>query len=95
MTAQKFSQADLDAVADNHELTEQDRALARPFAEVFPEIAAKLETELRTRGRPRSSAAKVSVTLRLDPDILASFRATGPGWQSRMNDVLRRAAQLP
>ena len=46
------------------------------------------------RGRPKSEAPKVSTTLRLDPDVLDSFRATGPGWQSRINAALRKAAGL-
>jgi uncharacterized protein (DUF4415 family) len=32
------------------------------------------------------------VTLRIDQDVLEHFRATGPGWQDRINDVLRKAA---
>ena len=34
---------------------------------------------------------KVSTTLRLDPEVLAAFKAEGPGWQSRINDALRSA----
>ncbi len=44
------------------------------------------------RGRPRSATRKVPLKLRLDPDVVKAFRATGPGWQSRMNAALRRAA---
>jgi uncharacterized protein (DUF4415 family) len=40
-------------------------------------------------GRPRGSD-KEQVTLRLDKVVLAHFRATGPGWQTRMNEALRR-----
>ena len=46
----------------------------------------------RLRGRPKSAQAKVAVKLRLDPDIVAALRATGEGWQTRLNDALR--AQL-
>ena len=46
------------------------------------------------RGRPKSAAPKVSTTLRLDPEVLESFRAGGPGWQSRINAALRKAAGL-
>lgn len=46
------------------------------------------------RGRPKELVTKVSTTLRLDPDVLAAFKAEGPGWQSRMNEALRRAAGL-
>lgn len=44
-------------------------------------------------GRPKGSA-KRPVSLRLDQDVIARFRADGPGWQSRMNDALRKAAGL-
>jgi uncharacterized protein (DUF4415 family) len=35
------------------------------------------------------------VSLRLDPDVLAHFRRSGRGWQSRINAALRKAAKLP
>lgn len=40
-------------------------------------------------GRPPSENPKKQVTLRLDPDVLEKFRATGKGWQSRINAALR------
>lgn len=43
----------------------------------------------RGRGRPRSEAPKQQVTLRLDGDVIAAMRASGPGWQARANAVLR------
>lgn len=42
-------------------------------------------------GRPRSPSPKRQVTLRLDGDLLERLRATGPGWQSRVNAALRQA----
>ncbi len=45
-------------------------------------------------GRPMSDAPKGAISLRLDPDVLAFFRATGPGWQTRINAALRKAAKL-
>jgi uncharacterized protein (DUF4415 family) len=47
------------------------------------------------RGRPKAKRTKRAVSLRLDPDILAHFRRGGPGWQSRINATLRKAAKLP
>ena len=47
------------------------------------------------RGRPKSQNSKRPVSLRLDPDVLAHFRRSGRGWQSRINAVLRKAAKLP
>jgi uncharacterized protein (DUF4415 family) len=46
----------------------------------------------RTTG---SASSKEAVSIRLDAEVLAYFRATGPGWQSRINAALRRAAGLP
>lgn len=43
---------------------------------------------------PQRDRAKQQVTLRLDPDVIAKFREGGPGWQSRMNEALRKAAGL-
>ena len=42
-------------------------------------------------GRPPAENPKKQVTLRLDPDVLETFRATGKGWQSRINAELRKA----
>ena len=50
---------------------------------------------LTRAGRPpQGERAKRQVTLRLDPDIVERFRATGPGWQSRINEALRKAVGL-
>ena len=47
---------------------------------------------LTRMGRPPlGDTAKKQVTLRLDSDVVAAFRAGGAGWQSRMNEVLRKA----
>jgi uncharacterized protein (DUF4415 family) len=45
-------------------------------------------------GRPPSPDPKRQVTLRLDRAVLEAFRATGPGWQSRINAELRKALGL-
>ena len=47
-----------------------------------------------SRGRPKSANPKEHVNMRLDRDVLAYFRAGGPGWQSRINAALRKAARL-
>jgi uncharacterized protein (DUF4415 family) len=47
------------------------------------------------RGRPKSKNPKRPVSLRLDPEVLAHFRRSGRGWQSRINAALRKAAKLP
>ena len=50
--------------------------------------------KLVRRGRPKSDTPKEAVSLRLDPDVVAHYRKTGPGWQSRINEDLRKAAKL-
>lgn len=47
--------------------------------------------KLVRRGRPKSDNPKKLVSLRIDGDVLDRFRASGPGWQSRINDILRQA----
>jgi len=51
-------------------------------------------TKLKTRGRPKSIAPKEPVKLRLDADVLAALRASGEGWQTRINDALRASLKL-
>ena len=50
---------------------------------------------LKRRGRPPAVVTKEKVPLRLDPDVVAFFRATGDGWQTRINAALRKVAGLP
>ncbi len=45
--------------------------------------------KLIRRGRPPSPAPKRLVSIRLDPDVLDGLRATGPGWQTRLNEIAR------
>ena len=45
------------------------------------------------RGRPLGSGTKTQVTLRLDVEVVEKFRATGDGWQTRINDALKSWVQ--
>ena len=78
--------------SDNPEWTEADFARARPAAEILP--VEVLDAFRRARGRPKSETPKISIKLRLDPDVVEAFRDQGPGWQSRMNTALRAAVGL-
>jgi uncharacterized protein (DUF4415 family) len=71
------------------ELTAADFRAMKPLAEVVPELA-ELVRKRGERG-PQKAPTKQQVTLRLDRDVVDRFRATGPGWQRRMNEVLRKA----
>ncbi|MCE9549750.1 MAG: BrnA antitoxin family protein [Betaproteobacteria bacterium] len=55
----------------------------------LPLTDAELKQFKRGRGRPMGSGKKEQVTLRLDAEILEQFKATGNGWQTRINDALR------
>jgi uncharacterized protein (DUF4415 family) len=46
-------------------------------------------TITRRRGRPKKADAKIHIHIRLSPNVLGHFRATGPGWQTRIDEVLR------
>jgi uncharacterized protein (DUF4415 family) len=46
------------------------------------------ETLVR-RGRPKAESTKLALTVRYDAEVVAAFRATGRGWQTRMNDALK------
>jgi uncharacterized protein (DUF4415 family) len=47
-------------------------------------------TLTRPRGRPKKADAKMHIHIRLSPQVLGYFRATGAGWQTRIDDVLRK-----
>jgi uncharacterized protein (DUF4415 family) len=49
---------------------------------------------LKSRGRPKLESPKEAVKLRLDADVLAALRASGEGWQTRVNDTLRASLKL-
>jgi uncharacterized protein (DUF4415 family) len=84
-----FSDKDLREVGNSPELTEADFANARPFAEVFPDLSASIR---KGRG-PNRSPTKKLVSLRLSPDVIEHFKKEGPGWQSRIDETLRKAVK--
>ena len=58
--------------------------------EALQQALAERRERLRRRGA-QAAPTKKQVTLRLDPDVIDKFRATGPGWQARINDALKAA----
>lgn len=77
---------------DNPEWTEDDFARARPAAEVLPpEVLAAFE---KKRGRPvgTTTSDREQVSLRLPKSVIEHFKGGGPGWQTRVVDVLVREA---
>lgn len=76
---------------ENPEWTEEDFANARPATEVLTEIFPKevAAAMLKPRGRPRKEVTKAAVNIRLSPDVVDAFRATGRGWQTRVDEALK------
>jgi len=75
----------IDEDGEVRELAVEDLAGFRPAAEVLPAVLAKT---LGVRG-PQKAPTKVATTIRFDHDVLAALKATGKGWQTRANDLLR------
>ena len=58
------------------------------------ELTSAEFAELRPlRGRPRVARPKAAMTMRVDADVLDALKASGPGWQTRVNDLLKDAVR--
>jgi uncharacterized protein (DUF4415 family) len=89
-----YSKEDWDSV-DSPELTAEELAAMRPSREVLPpEFFTGMAELRRARGRPPVEHPRKLVSIRLDQDVLDKFKATGKGWQSRINAELRKVAGL-
>lgn len=76
---------------------EEDAAIAAAIAmdpDAAPDLSTAESIGLVRRVRRPEPGATAEPGVRLDPDVLAYFRATGPNWQGRVNDVLRKAVGL-
>ena len=73
------------------ELTAEDFEGMRPLSEVDPGLVEAVAEYRRKRGRPKSPAPKIYIGLRLAPDVVESVKASGPGYNSRVEQVLRKA----
>ncbi len=86
-------QRGIDADPETRELTEDEFAKARPASEVLPEVVAaqKAGTLKRRRGErgPQKAPTKCLLSIRFSRDVIEYFRATGPGWQTRMDEALK------
>ena len=69
-------------------------SLAQAKAGQFARVHTPEQIAARRRGRPKLEAPKEAVKLRLDADVLAALRASGEGWQTRINDTLRASLAL-
>ena len=79
--------------AENPEWTEEDFRRARPALEVLPKDVVAVIRRYRGQRGPQKSPTKELISLRVDRDVAAAYRATGPGWQTRANAALRAYAK--
>ena len=56
---------------------------------VSAQAGAAALREARSRGRPKAPSTKQALTVRYDTEVIEAFKATGKGWQTRMNDALK------
>lgn len=86
-----------DAQGEVRELTAADLARFKPAQQVLP---AKLYEELISTNRragvrgPQKAPLKKPTTIRLDADVLAALKATGDGWQTRLNEMVRASLRM-
>lgn len=85
----------IDEDGEVRELTAEDLRYFRPAVEVLPpDLYAALvemnrQSKLRRGRGPQKAPVKRPTTIRFDADVLEGLRATGPGWQTRVNDAMR------
>jgi uncharacterized protein (DUF4415 family) len=79
---------------ENPEWKNGEFSRARPAREVLPGLfGSKVADELlKPRGRPKSPNSKVAISLRVAPEVLERWKASGAGWQTRMAESLKRHA---
>ena len=82
-----YTKKDWDAV-DNPEPTDKQLAKAKPFKEVFPELAKTIPT----RG-PQKKPTKQIISIRLSAEVLSHYKSKGPGWQSKIDEDLKKLAK--
>jgi uncharacterized protein (DUF4415 family) len=88
-TDPRYTRADINEVSDSPEITTEEMAKARPFSEVFPELA---ESAKRVRGKQKAPTKQL-VSLRLDREVIDAYKSKGAGWQSLINETLKNAVK--
>jgi uncharacterized protein (DUF4415 family) len=81
--------------AENPEWTKADFARAAKFPAGVRLKDLKLGELARMVGKrgPQKAPTKIPVSIRLSPEVVKHFKAKGPGWQSRIDDALRKIAK--
>ncbi|VUZ22921.1 Uncharacterised protein [uncultured Comamonas sp.] len=74
----------IDDAGEVGDLSHVDAAALKPFSSLPESLQSKLRA-----GRPKAEVTKERITIRLSPDVVGAFRATGDGWQTRIDAALR------
>jgi uncharacterized protein (DUF4415 family) len=96
MNAISNKDTDTNAAAKNRRTflrnTPEEEAAIMAGIAADPDTYEVSDAEFKTmrRGRPAGSGTKTLVSLRLDSDTLAKYKATGAGWQTRINEALKQ-----
>jgi uncharacterized protein (DUF4415 family) len=80
-----------DEEGEVRELTREDFRGMRPMREVMPEFIEAMKEFRRKLGRPKAQAPKVHIGFRLASDVVASIKASGRGYNARVEQALRAA----
>ena len=85
-----------DAEGEIRPLDDEDLALFRSGKEVLPPELYEALTKRKPGQRgPGKRPAKMLVTLRVEPEVVAAYRATGRGWQTRMTAAIKQGIGVP
>ena len=71
---------------DDAPLTARELSTLRPLRDVFPDLTTWSHKRKRAA---KGEAHKTAISIRLSPEVLAFYRAKGPGWQTRIDQTLR------
>jgi uncharacterized protein (DUF4415 family) len=96
--ARRKARTDLHQTTGEDDARIMEAAVADPDAqpwtgETWAKAMPHIEFVRRKRGKQKAPVKQL-ISLRLDPDVVEHFRATGEGWQSRINEELRKVAGL-
>jgi len=75
--------------SENPEWTPDELRQARPLMDALPKQTAAAIRRYRGQRGPQKSPTKELISLRVDRDVVAAYRARGSGWQQQANDALR------
>jgi len=78
---------------ENPEWTEADFKRAVPTRLIHPDLAEWSKRRKQGERGPQKAPIKQAISIRVDKDVLATYKATGSGWQKRMNAALRMGAE--